>query len=255
GGGIGRLGVDGEDARRAVIVPLQRRAVDGRHLAPLAIEEEGVGPARRRGEGEPEAGDVCLAVLVERRPRELDHRPARDTLFDEGDMVGVRVAGGEDKTRKPLFPDCRAEARVAQHEAVAGGHRRIHDPGVAHGQRLDESAVGEIDAGIDGAEGVGSLRRDGEAEPLKPLTRRVEAGDRQDEVVEAAPAHTSRLCSTAAAMKLANSGCGSNGRDFSSGWYWTPMNQGWSAYSIVSGSTPSGDMPENTSPQASSRSL
>ena len=30
-------------------------------------------------------------------------------------------------------------------------------------------------------------------------------------------AHTNRLCSTAAAMKLANSGCGSNGRLFSSG--------------------------------------
>ena len=43
-----------------------------------------------------------------------------------------------------------------------------------------------------------------------------------------APTHTNRLCSTAAAMKLANSGCGSNGRDFSSGWYCTPMNQGWS---------------------------
>ena len=55
--------------------------------------------------------------------------------------------------------------------------------------------------------------------------------------------YTSRLCSTAAPMNDANSGCGSNGRDFSSGWYCTPMNQGWSAYSMVSGSTPSGDMP------------
>ena len=41
-------------------------------------------------------------------------------------------------------------------------------------------------------------------------------------------AHTSRLCSSAAAMKLANSGCGANGRLFSSGWNCTPMNQGWS---------------------------
>ena len=55
--------------------------------------------------------------------------------------------------------------------------------------------------------------------------------------------YTSRLCSTAAAMKEANSGCGSKGRDFSSGWNCTPMNQGWSAYSIVSGRRPSGDMP------------
>ena len=47
-------------------------------------------------------------------------------------------------------------------------------------------------------------------------------------------------------MKLANSGCGSKGRDFSSGWNCTPMNQGWSASSTVSGSRPSGDMPANT---------
>ena len=44
--------------------------------------------------------------------------------------------------------------------------------------------------------------------------------------------------------EAANSGCGSNGRDFSSGWNWTPTNQGWSASSKISGSTPSGDRPE-----------
>src|SRR5690606_34977811 len=55
----------------------------------------------------------------------------------------------------------------------------------------------------------------------------------------ATQAYTSRLCSTAAAMKLANSGCGSNGRDFNSGWYCTPMNQGWLGYSTVSGNRPS----------------
>lgn len=38
--------------------------------------------------------------------------------------------------------------------------------------------------------------------------------------------HTSRLCSTAAAMKPRNRGCGSKGRLFSSGWNWTPTNQG-----------------------------
>ena len=37
---------------------------------------------------------------------------------------------------------------------------------------------------------------------------------------------TSRLCFTAASMKLAKSGCGSNGLLFSSGWNWTPTNQG-----------------------------
>ena len=38
--------------------------------------------------------------------------------------------------------------------------------------------------------------------------------------------HTSRLCFTAASMKLANSGCGSNGLLLSSGWNCTPTNQG-----------------------------
>ena len=38
--------------------------------------------------------------------------------------------------------------------------------------------------------------------------------------------YTSRLCSTAAAMKLLNRGCGANGRLFSSGWNCTPTNQG-----------------------------
>ena len=38
--------------------------------------------------------------------------------------------------------------------------------------------------------------------------------------------YTRRLRTTAASMKEANSGCGSNGRDLSSGWNWTPMNHG-----------------------------
>src|ERR1700693_1051720 len=67
--------------------------------------------------------------------------------------------------------------------------------------------------------------------------------------------HTSRLCTTAAWMNDANKGCGSKGRDFSSGWNCTPMNQGWSSYSTISGNTPSGDIPENFKPCCSSRSL
>ncbi len=55
--------------------------------------------------------------------------------------------------------------------------------------------------------------------------------------------YTSRLRSTAASMNDANSGCGSNGRDFSSGWNCTPTNQGWSSYSTISGRMPSGDDP------------
>ncbi len=55
------------------------------------------------------------------------------------------------------------------------------------------------------------------------------------------------------AMKLANSGCGSKGRLFSSGWNWTPTNHGWSSRSTISGSTPSGDRPQNLRPRALDR--
>ena len=37
---------------------------------------------------------------------------------------------------------------------------------------------------------------------------------------------TRRACWTAAPMKDLNSGCGSKGRDFNSGWNCTPMNHG-----------------------------
>jgi hypothetical protein len=67
--------------------------------------------------------------------------------------------------------------------------------------------------------------------------------------------YTSRACRTAAAMKPANSGCGSNGFDFSSGWYCTPTNHGWSGYSMISGSTPSGDIPQNRIPVRSRQAL
>ena len=60
--------------------------------------------------------------------------------------------------------------------------------------------------------------------------------------------YTRRERSFAAPMKLANSGWGSNGRLFNSGWNCTPTNHGWSERSQISGSTPSGDMPANILP-------
>jgi len=58
---------------------------------------------------------------------------------------------------------------------------------------------------------------------------------------------------SAADMNDANNGCGSNGRLLSSGWNCTPMNHGWSRSSTISGSKPSGLIPENQSPLLSSR--
>src|SRR6185437_10354165 len=54
----------------------------------------------------------------------------------------------------------------------------------------------------------------------------------ENSVVEAL--QTSRLWRTAAAMNDVNSGCGASGRDFNSGWNWTPMNQGCSGISMIS---------------------
>src|SRR5262245_27737538 len=95
----------------------------------------------------------------------------------------------------------------------------------------------------------------------KPADRsRLLLGPQQDVIIverthRSAVYHTNRLCSTAAPMNDANSGCGANGRDLSSGWNCTPMNQGWSWYSIISGNRPSGDMPAKRMPCCSRRSL
>ena len=69
------------------------------------------------------------------------------------------------------------------------------------------------------------------------------------------PVYTSRLWFLAAPMNEVKSGWGANGRDYSSGWYCTPMNHGWSGISTISGRMPSGDMPEKRKPTCSSRSL
>jgi len=42
------------------------------------------------------------------------------------------------------------------------------------------------------------------------------------------------LCSRAAPMNAANSGCGSSGFDLNSGWNWQPRNHGWSGASTIS---------------------
>lgn len=62
--------------------------------------------------------------------------------------------------------------------------------------------------------------------PTKRLKRYFRLEKSEKRTFGKTPGYIIRLCLSAALMKLANSGCGSNGRDFSSGWYCTPMNQG-----------------------------
>ncbi len=52
----------------------------------------------------------------------------------------------------------------------------------------------------------------------------------------------------AAAMKSRNRGWALLGRLFSSGWNWTPTNQGWSGSSTISTSRPSGERPASFRP-------
>jgi len=63
-------------------------------------------------------------------------------------------------------------------------------------------------------------RADCEAKSTVQIRRCIEIAHGMNDMVEASPHrgyYTSRLCSTAAPMKDENNGCGSNGRDFSSG--------------------------------------
>ena len=74
-------------------------------------------------------------------------------------------------------------------------------------------------------DGPGRLDRTGSA-PRRAARYRTDAAIPLAPIEAGAGGYTNRLCAFAAAMKLANKGCGSNGRDFSSGWNCTPMNQG-----------------------------
>ena len=85
------------------------------------------------------------------------------------------------------------------------------DPRIAvRRQRL----LARFDA-VDEASGEERLLDGGDL--LEDLRRSIKIMDAENEMIETACHHTSRDCAFAASMKLANSGCGSNGRDLSSG--------------------------------------
>src|SRR5204862_8100096 len=59
-------------------------------------------------------------------------------------------------------------------------------------------------------------------------------------------------CSFAAATNSRNSGAGFSGRDLNSGWNCEATKNGWSLSSMISTRRSSGDVPDTTSPAASS---
>ena len=108
---------------------------------------------------------------------------------------------------------CRCSPAAAAHGAISlGSHPRMptHRPPPitvieTHGPSRFPARV---KYGVDSIEVWRAIRRG--------VSRRILSPQR----------YTSRLRSTAAPMKEEKSGCGSNGRDLSSGWNCTPMNQG-----------------------------
>src|SRR5690606_21315733 len=136
-----------------------------------------------------------------------------------------------------LRPTGFSEAEPLE-QAPRSGIARIDTGGKRGPHRGHEGVVDEGDGGLGGEAAGPNVRMENKAE------LRQARGAQLD--------HTNRLCTTAASMKLANSGCGSKGLDLSSGWNCTPMNQGWSVRSTISGSRPSGETPENRRPFFSS---
>ena len=113
-----------------------------------------------------------------------------------------------------IHPDA---ARGAQARAVRLVERRLVDqPDSRVGGDFGERA-----AHVVGVAGAFHLARPGDQDQRAPRAD-AQAADHYF----ARRSHTSRDRSTAAATNDANSGCGANGRDFSSGWNCTPMNHG-----------------------------
>ena len=134
--------------------------------------------------------DVADEVVVPRF-RALDSEEIDEK--GPGDLVTVADQEAEELLTRALlaaYPD----AVVLGEEATAS------DPSV-----LDRFRAAGMD--VDGAD----VSR---ARPAQDEPRRKDLGQ------------TSRLWARAASMKLAKSGWGSKGFDFSSGWNWTPMNHG-----------------------------
>src|SRR5207245_4945723 len=84
--------------------------------------------------------------------------------------------------------------------------------------RFDRTETLEIKNGSQ-AEALGAARR---------------AGASLGSLTDAAGRIFCFLCSRAAPMKAAKSGCGSSGLDLNSGWNWQPRNQGCSGASTIS---------------------
>ena len=174
-------------------------------------------------EGQPERDIDRPAFRTDAFSRKGEHIEIAHAAGLERGSIGVGIAGFEHQHRH-----AGAVSDAVPHERTEGhapsGMRR-DGPRIRDRNQFKERLVGKLDDPVLGAPGVPVDRADLKAHGLEILRRLGEIVDAEDEMIERAH-QTSRLCSTAAAMKLAKSGCGSKGRDFSSGWYCTPTNQG-----------------------------
>src|SRR5829696_3882235 len=215
-GPVGEKG-DALDAVGAILVALERGSPEVLRLMMLAGEEPGLRYFGRDGESHGERHPGVAAVRPLAPPLEEERGEAADAGCVESEAVRLRVARLEDEHGEAL---AMAGDEVAHEEREAErARRRRRRCSLAGRDQLEEHA-GKLDEPVPGAPGMIVAGSDLKAHAPVVLARDVEVRDGEDEVVEAArhapkgrAGHTRRLCSTAASMKLRNSGWGSKGRD------------------------------------------
>ena len=219
----------------------------------LAGEKPCGGDQRRLRESQRESNFRSRAIGAGGLAAKIEGHEIADAQSRKGCRIGFCVARLQRQHGQSLALSQIAADKAAKRILPRAWMQRHSRPSRPHADQFQKRAA-KLDDMVLRAPGMLVAGTDVKTEATISGGLRTEVARRQHEVVErAGPAHTSLDCTTAALMKLANNGCGSNGLDFSSGWYCTPMNHGCSGNSMVSGKMPSGDIPANTMPPASSR--
>src|SRR5690606_16158216 len=100
------------------------------------------------------------------------------------DIVRSCILGSKHQTRHAFAADGTAKAAVRADKIVATGDSLLDEEPVADRQRLQERAIRQVDAGVDGAEGMISLGRDCETELRKPLASHIEVCGRKNQMIK-----------------------------------------------------------------------
>ncbi len=99
-------------------------------------------------------------------------------------MVGLGIGRGKHDRGKALLATFAPKDVVAGHEDIALGDRGVTPVPIADGERFQKTAVGEIDATVDRAEGMAACRCDGETQCGKAGAGARQVCGRQNQVIE-----------------------------------------------------------------------